>query len=84
MISQMKPHHLIALLLLTTVSLTAQTVTFSAPGGYCDQPFNLTLEWPDTLPTVYYTLDGTIPTAATGHVYTGPIRISATTPVSAV
>ena len=57
---------------LGTGSLCAQ-VTFSAPGGFYDHTFLLTLASP--LGSVHYTLDGTVPTAAS-PLYSAPLMLS--------
>ena len=54
-------------------------VTFSEPHGYKTAPFALTLSCPDSpASTIFYTTDGTAPTAASSR-YTGPLSISSTT-----
>ncbi len=47
--------------------------TFSNPGGFYDEAFSLQLTAPAGC-EIYYTLDGTIPTADSQR-YTGPIRV---------
>ncbi|MFW6153860.1 MAG: lamin tail domain-containing protein [Planctomycetota bacterium] len=59
-------------------------VAFSVPHGIVDAPFALELSNPDPDATLYYTLDGTDPTASGDAIeYTGPIAIDATTVVRA-
>ena len=52
---------------------------FDHDRGFYDAAFDLaiTTETPDA--TIRYTLDGSVPTASTGEVYTGPIPIATTT-----
>lgn len=77
--------HLIALAaLLIATCASAQTVAFSHQGGFCDEAFDLQLSSDDASLKIYYTLDGTIPTAGIATEYTAPIHVSTTTPVSAV
>ncbi|MGI6494742.1 MAG: lamin tail domain-containing protein [Kiritimatiellia bacterium] len=59
-------------------------VTFSEPHGYKTQPFQLSLSCEsDPTAPIYYTFDGTAPSAANGFRYTAPIAISSTTVVRA-
>ncbi len=52
---------------------------FTVDRGFFDAPFDveITTETPDA--EIRYTLDGSEPSATTGEVYTGPIRIASTT-----
>lgn len=75
---------LFLLLSLWLGTLSAQRVVFSQPGGYQDAPFQLTLSAEGDTCAIYYTLDGTIPTARNAMRYTAPLDIAATTPVSAL
>lgn len=55
-----------------------EPLRFSAPSGFYDSEFELTIQGRKGL-QIYYTLDGSTPT--TGSIpYTGPIRISDATP----
>lgn len=56
--------------------------TFSVERGFFDEPFDVTLE--STVGTVYYTTDGSTPSATEGEEYTEPISIETTTPLRAV
>lgn len=60
----------------------APRVGFIPAGGTFITPFDLRLAAPATNATLYYTLDGTMPTN-TSRVYTEPIRISGTVQVRA-
>lgn len=60
----------------------AQEVQFSHTGGVQTGPITLTLAAEDGL-TIYYTTDGSEPTAAS-TVYTGPLSISSNTVIKAV
>lgn len=57
---------------------------FSITRGFYTDAFNVTLASPVSDCTIYYTLDGTLPNKTTGTVYTAPINIITTTPLSAV
>lgn len=50
-------------------------VRLSHPRGFYDAGFNLTLEATLTNSEIRYTLDGTLPSASAGTVYTGPVPI---------
>ena len=52
-----------------------ENIVFSAQGGFYDDPFDLTLSHSDPSANIYYTIDGTTPTAALGLPYSTPIRI---------
>lgn len=58
--------------------------TFSATRGFYNSPFSVTLSIPGGTGSIYYTTNGTRPTATTGTLYTTPINISTTTPLSAI
>ncbi|HYW80738.1 MAG TPA: CotH kinase family protein, partial [Thermoguttaceae bacterium] len=57
---------------------------FSVDRGFFDAPFSLeiTTNTPDA--TIYYTTDGSVPSATNGQIYTGPITIDETTVMRAV
>ncbi len=72
----------IAVFLLSIIITSAQTVVFSNDkGGFQDKDFDLTLSASEGTYSIRYTLDGTIPTTKS-TLYTSPIHISKTTPVS--
>ncbi|MEW6158718.1 MAG: lamin tail domain-containing protein, partial [Verrucomicrobiota bacterium] len=52
---------------------------FSHDRGFYDAPFDLTITTATTNAVIRYTTNGLLPTATTGFVYSGPIRISGTT-----
>lgn len=57
---------------------------FSKTRGFYESPFELSLSSVGSGTTIYYTLDGTRPDQNTRTIYTGPVEINKTTPVSAV
>jgi hypothetical protein len=57
---------------------------FSVKHGFFSEPFSVSLSVADASASIYYTTDGTRPTASTGKKYTAPISITTTTPLSAV
>lgn len=57
---------------------------FSHSRGFYETAFNLSLSVPGGDGAIYYTTNGTRPTKTTGTLYTAPLRITTTTPVSAV
>ncbi|WP_347838392.1 chitobiase/beta-hexosaminidase C-terminal domain-containing protein [uncultured Draconibacterium sp.] len=57
--------------------------SFSISRGFYTAPFELTLSSPDNI-SIYYTTDGTRPNKSTATLYTAPLNISKTTPISAV
>lgn len=52
---------------------------FSVSRGYHAKPFHVTLTTPTPDAVIRYTTDGSVPDAATGMEYTGPVEISGTT-----
>jgi hypothetical protein len=56
---------------------------FSHDRGYYDAPFDLAITTVTAGAEIRYTLDGSAPTASTGTVYSGPIRIDKTRTVRA-
>ena len=56
---------------------------FSQNRGFHDSPFDLIISTVTEGAQIRYTTDGTIPTATTGSVYTGPIHINRTSTVRA-
>jgi len=63
--------------------VTVDEPVFSVQRGYYTDPVTVELSIDDPDADIYYTTDGTRPTAASTR-YSGPIRISSTTPLSAV
>ncbi len=57
---------------------------FSVGRGYYSQPFDVILSAPASVGKIYYTLNGARPTRANATIYISPIRITTTTPLSAV
>ena len=72
----------------TAPTQTVATPTFSPAAGTYNSAQNVTISCATADATIYYTLDGTEPIAATGgpqgDVYSSPIAISQTTTVKAV
>jgi VCBS repeat-containing protein len=60
------------------------SVTASVPRGFYDAPFDVSLTTATAGATIYYTLDGSLPTPTTGIAYVGPLRITATSTLRAV
>ena len=65
-------HLLTATLLLCIAFANAQEVTFSTPGGFYDNPFELTLSCTQQGKVIHYTTNGNTPTA-NDPVYQGPL-----------
>jgi hypothetical protein len=57
---------------------------FSVSRGFKDQAFSLALTTSDSAAQIRYTLDGSLPTASLGQLYSGPISINGTTIVRAI
>jgi hypothetical protein len=57
---------------------------FSKSRGFYKAPFQVSLTVADPTAKIYYTMDGIRPSATVGNLYTGPLTISKTTPLSAV
>jgi len=57
---------------------------FSVERGFYDAPFEVVLSAPQVQGQIYYTTNGNRPDALTGTLYTGPITIGSTTPLSAI
>jgi len=57
---------------------------FSIGRGYYSQPFDVILSAPASAGSIYYTLNGARPNKTNATIYTNPIRITTTTPLSAV
>ena len=60
------------------------TPEFSVKRGFYEIPFKVSLSVSDTSAKIYYTTDGTRPNSIKGKLYTSPIEIITTTPLSAV
>lgn len=60
------------------------TPEFSVKRGYYEIPFKVSLSVSDTSANIYYTTDGTRPNLLKGKLYSTPIDINTTTPLSAV
>jgi len=54
--------------------------TFSLPGGYYVRDIHLEINRPKSAAQVIFTLDGSVPTHASGTIYTQPIYLSGDTP----
>lgn len=65
-------HLLTATLLLCIASANAQEVAFSAPGGFYENPFELTLSCTQQDKVIHYTTNGNTPTAS-DPVYQEPL-----------
>ena len=61
-----------------------QMPVFSRARGYYTSPFYVSIQTPDADAQIYYTTTGIRPSAQTGTLYTEPIPIQTTTPLSAV
>ncbi len=57
---------------------------FSVERGFYNAPFEVSLSAPQALGKIYYSTNGNRPDQSTGTLYTQPITISTTTPLSAV
>ncbi|MDO4801829.1 MAG: CotH kinase family protein [Prevotellaceae bacterium] len=69
---------------LSTLCGQAQVVNFSPKGMFQTEAFELSLQPSNSKYQIYYTLDGTRPTKENAMLYSSPIKITTTTPVSAV
>jgi hypothetical protein len=67
-----------------TVGTWEPDLTFSVQHGFYSAPFALTLSTSIFGAKIYYTTDGSAPSATNGTLYSGPIAISTTTDVRAV
>src|SRR6185503_5471732 len=59
-------------------------IDFSIRHGFFDQPISVVLSTSTPGASIYYTLDGSTPSATNGTLYANPIGISATKVVRAV
>lgn len=57
---------------------------FSTTRGFFKSAFDVSLTLPGGEGQIYYSINGTRPSQTTGTLYTGPIHITTTTPLSAV
>lgn len=57
---------------------------FSAKRGFYEASIDVTLSLPGGNGSIYYTTNGTRPSKTTGTLYTAPVRITTTTPLSAI
>ncbi|MEY5012258.1 MAG: hypothetical protein RLZZ253_3397, partial [Verrucomicrobiota bacterium] len=78
------PCFAVLLLFLASLGATPAGPGFNPPHGFKTAPFNLTLTPPAPGGSLYYSLDGSEPTAESGISYQGPIPISRTSVVRAV
>ena len=62
----------------------AERVSVSVPAGFYEAPQSVTLSTATAGALIYYTTDGTEPTAADGIEYSGPISVSSTTSLRTV
>lgn len=69
-------HLLTATLLLCIASANAQEVAFSAPGGFYENPFELTLSCTQQDKVIHYTTNGNTPTA-NDPIYQKPLLLDA-------
>jgi len=67
----------------SAISGITKEVDFSVKRGFFSTPFSLYLTCPTVGASIRYTLDGSVPTASTGLLYSGPITINTTTCVRA-
>ena len=56
---------------------------FSVDRGFYETPFDLTITTATAAATIRYTTNGATPTAASGFIYSGPVRIARTTVIRA-
>ncbi len=63
----------------TPVAGFTAPVTIDLPHGFYDQPQVVTITTDDLEAVIRYTTDGSVPTANTGEVYSGPVTIDHTT-----
>lgn len=61
-----------------------QMPVFSKTRGYYTSPFEVTIQTPDADAQIYYTTNGIRPTPQKGTLYSGPVHIQTTTPLSAI
>ena len=57
---------------------------FSMDRGLYDVPFDVSISTPTAGATIYYTTDGTAPSATTGTAYLSPLNVSTTTTLRAI
>ncbi|MEL6104539.1 MAG: lamin tail domain-containing protein [Planctomycetota bacterium] len=61
-----------------------QRVSIDVPAGFYETTQTVSILSPDAVAEIYYTTDGSEPSAATGTLYTGPLSIANTTTLRAV
>ncbi|MCU1240423.1 MAG: hypothetical protein JWO71_1149 [Candidatus Acidoferrum typicum] len=69
--------------LLASIPSRAPAPTFNPPQGTYTTTLSVAISDADTAATIYYTVDGSVPTASSS-VYTGPIPVSVTTTITAI
>jgi hypothetical protein len=69
---------------LTPVAAQASAPTFSPAAGTYVGPQNVTISSSTSGATIRYTTDGSTPTATTGTVYSGPVRIATSATIRAI
>ncbi|PSR54942.1 hypothetical protein AHMF7605_16240 [Adhaeribacter arboris] len=62
----------------------SQSLTFSTERGFYDSPFQLTISTNLGEATIRYTTNGTVPTTATGTIYSGAIPVTTTSVIRAI
>jgi len=63
---------------------TTAAPSFSPAGGTFTGTKDVTISCTTTGANIYYTIDNTLPTAATGMVYSGPVSLKASTTIRAI
>jgi hypothetical protein len=58
-------------------------IAFSVERGFFSSPFNVTMSTSTPGAVIYYTLDGTVPSATHGAIYSSPISVTTTTTLRA-
>lgn len=71
---------------MATIALAEQlpSPTFSVPHGFCDKAFTLKLTCDHPYSRIFYTTDGSTPSAKHGTLYSRPLNITTTTCVRAI
>lgn len=67
-----------------TLGTQVLSPVFSKTRGFYSEPFSVSLSVSDATARIFYTTNGTRPTATYAKLYTEPIQITTTTPLSAV
>jgi hypothetical protein len=63
---------------------TVPAPTFSLPRGLYEETVAVSLNCADTVASIYFTTDGSVPGPENGYVYRSPLYISSTTPLRAI